>query len=461
MSDPNGTGPHVVVLGGGLAGVACAHRLGDEGVRVTLVDRNDYHQFQPLLYQVATSQLPAEDIARPHRTIFRDYPTVEVCTDEVVALDPAAHSVTLAGGRQLSGSHLVIAAGAQPQFFGVPGAAEHAFPLYAVADAERLRLQLQGLLTEAADAPPEADGVQVVVVGGGPTGVETAGALAELMAALAATERIRRPGRISLVDRGGAVLGAFSERSHSYAHDKLTSHGVDLRLHSGVASVHADHVELADHSTIDTKVVIWAGGESAAPIVASSGLRTGRGGRIDVEPDLTVDGHPGVYAVGDAANVPDNAVAPEKDGGTRPSTLPQLGSVAQQSGRWAAENILRELRGSSREPFRYKDKGIMAMIGRNAAVAEVGKHRHQVEGPMAFAAWLGVHAMLLSGAHSKADAFLSWAWDYFDRDHPAIVEASATPARIAWADDTEDVPNIVVDRRTPTAAGQVRGGEHG
>ena len=168
---------------------------------------------------------------------------------------------------------------------------------------------------------------------------------------------------------------------------------------------------------------------------------TGRGGRIDTQPELSVDGFPGVYAVGDVANIPD----------PKGNTLPQLGSVAQQSGVWAAENILRELRGEPTKPFRYKDKGIMAMIGRNAAVAEVGKHRHEVEGPIAFAAWLGVHATLLSGAHSKTDAFLSWAWDYFDRDHAATVEAASAPKRIAWGDRETDVPHISLDdRRTTT-----------
>ncbi len=153
-------------------------------------------------------------------------------------------------------------------------------------------------------------------------------------------------------------------------------------------------------------------------------------------------GYPRTYAVGDVANIP--------AGGDAAPTLPQLGSVAQQSGRWAARNIVRELNGQATEPFAYKDKGIMAMIGRNAAVAEVGRHHHQVEGPIAFAAWLGVHAMLLSGVHSKTDAFLTWAWDYFDRDHAATVEVSATPGRVAWADEGEDVPNIVLDRPAVT-----------
>ncbi len=426
----------VVVLGGGLAGVACAHTLGDEGVDVVLVDRNDYHQFQPLLYQVATSQLPAEDIARPHRTIFSKYPTVEVRTAEVTAIDPDNRSVTLGDGSVITGSHLVLAAGGQAEYFGVPGAAEHAFPLYSVADAERLRLHFQELVESAGDDAQALDeSLDVVVVGGGPTGVEVTGALAELTRALAALGEIPRPGRIFLVDRGTALLGAFSDKSHSYAHQKLTEHGADIRLETGVASVHHDRVELADGTTIPTRTVVWGGGESAAAIAGTAGLPTGRGGRVDVRPDLAVEGFPGVYAVGDVANIPDRS-------GT---TLPQLGSVAQQAGVWAARNILRERNGEPATPFRYKDKGIMAMIGRNAAVAEVGKRRHEVEGPIAFAAWLGVHATLLSGAHSRTDAFLTWAWDYFDRDHAATVEASATPQRIAWGDHEDDVPHISLD----------------
>jgi NADH dehydrogenase len=247
---------------------------------------------------------------------------------------------------------------------------------------------------------------------------------------------------VHLVDRGTAVRGQFSPRGQQYAHEHLAEAGVDLRLGTGVKEVHAEAVDLDDGTRLPTRTVIWAGGESAAVIAESAGPRTGRGGRIDVRADLGVEGFPEVWAVGDVANIPSGPHA-------EATTLPQLGSVAQQSGRWAAQNILRSTQGDAAAPFHYKDKGIMAMIGRNAAVAEVGAHRHEVDGPLAFAAWLGVHAMLLSGVHSRTDAFLSWAWDYFDRDHAATVESHDAPRRIAWGDDTDDVPHIDLGQPAP------------
>ena len=426
----------VVILGGGLAGVSCARALGQEGVSVTLVDRNDYNQFQPLLYQVATSQLPAEDIARPLRAILADLPTVDVVVADVESAKLSDRTLTLRDGRTISGDHLVIAAGARPNFFGIPGAAEHSFPLYSVADAERLRRHIQALL----EHPDEQGAFDIVVVGAGPTGVETAGALAELGHALRVTGHLPNRGSVHVVDRGPVLLPPFSDKAHEYAKKKLTGENVVLHLGKGVTQVREDGVDLDDGTSIVARTVIWGGGESAASIASDAGPAAGRGGRIDVRPDLTVEGYPGVYAVGDVANVPAGVE------GTA-HALPQLGSVAQQSGAWTAHNIMRERRGEALMPFRYKDKGIMAMIGRNAAVAEVGKHRHQVEGPAAFAAWLGVHAMLLSGVHCKIDAFLTWAWDYFDRDHSAILEIYSAPQRIVWAHADSERPHIPLDRR--------------
>src|SRR4051794_13983649 len=365
VNETRAVADRVLVLGGGLAGVACAQKLGDEGIDVVLVDRNDYHQFQPLLYQVASSQLPAEDIARPHRVIFADYPSVTLVAGQASAVTLSPPGVVLSDGQTLTGSYLVMAAGARPNFFGVPGAAEHAFPLYSVADAERLRLHLQQLLQQAMadEAAMQPSQLDVVVVGGGPTGVETTGALAELMLALHKTGRLARPGRVTLVDRGDALLAQFSGKAHSYATTKLVDAGATVRLGVGVTAVTPDRVVFDDGSEIATRTVVWGGGESGATVAQTAGPVPGRGGRIDVLPDLSVPGYPGCYVVGDVANIPD---------ATTPGTsLPQLGSVAQQSGKWAAENIVRGLNGKTPSSFVYKDKGVMAMIGRNAAVAEV------------------------------------------------------------------------------------------
>ena len=188
-----------------------------------------------------------------------------------------------------------------------------------------------------------------------------------------------------------------------------------------------DRVVLSDGDVIMTRTVVWGGGEKPADVVGTAGLPQGHGGRVEVQPDLTVAGYPQVYVLGDAANIP----------GADGKALPQLGSVAQQSGAWAAQNILDHIAGKQAADFRYKDKGIMAMIGRNAAIAEMGAHRHEVEGPVAFAAWLGVHAALLSGTRNKVDAFISWGWDYFSKNRATAIVDRPDDARIDWGDDDQ------------------------
>ena len=421
-----------IVVGGGMAGVACAAELAEHGVVVTLIDRHNYTQFQPLLYQVATSQLPAEDVARPLATAFKERPAVTTVTAEISGVDPATRTVTTAGGTHGPADHLVLAAGSQPNFFGVPGAAEHSFPLYSVADARRLRRHLRDRLRDLCNPAGGADPYTVIICGGGPTGVETAGALAELFGALREQGKLAGEATVRLVDHGQALLRPFTDKSHEYALEKLTDKGVQVTFGVAVSGVQADSATLSDGSTVPTDTVIWAGGISGAPVVGASGLATGRGGRIDVDADLSVPGHPGVFAVGDVANVPDQ----------HGRALPQLGSVAEQSGRWAAKNIVALTKGEQATPFHYHDKGIMAMIGRNAAVAEVGKHRHHLEGPLAFVAWLGLHAVLLSGMHSRVDAFLNWADDYFHHERAADLELEDSVGRIAWADDEADRPTL-------------------
>jgi NADH:ubiquinone reductase (H+-translocating) len=422
---------HVLVVGGGFAGVGCARRLArEDGVRVTLLDRNNYHQFQPLLYQVATSLLAPSDIAFSLRKLFSDDHEVYVRLAEVESIDPGAHAVTTTTGERFEGDAVVIAAGSAPNFFRTSGAAEHALPLYSLDDAQRLRSRIIGVF-EAADSDPslvEQGALNFVIVGAGPTGVELAGALADLIHDTLSVEYhdlAVSDAQIHVVDLGHALLGAFSDTAHDYASKVLGRRGVRMHLGVAVTEIGAGHVTLGDGTTIRTRCVVWGGGIKAPGIAAHAGVAQGRGGRIDVMPDLTVDGHPGVYAVGDIANIP------SPDGGTHP----QLGSVALQSGTWAAENLLADLAGKPRTSFHYHDKGIMAMIGRGAAIAEVGPHRHELHGPVAFSAWLGVHAALMTGVRNRIDAFVAWGGDYFSRSRGPQVLDRTEAARIDWGED--------------------------
>lgn len=393
----------VIVVGAGFAGVAAAKELGRKGVRVLLIDSNNYHQFQPLLYQLATSQIGVSAIARPLRSVFRRFKTVRVLTAKVESVDAAERSVTTAEGRTLRAEVLVIAVGAVPNFFNTPGAEEFAFPLYSVTDATRLGTGLTRLLDQA-DRSPDGS-VDVVVVGGGPTGVETAGAMAENVKYVVRkyfSPALAARCKVHLVDMVPSVLNMFSTKSQSYATEHLTKIGVQLHMGVGVTEVRKDGVTLADGSTVPAQIVVWAGGLKAGDLIANSGLTQGRGGRVDVNPDLTAPDVDGVYVLGDAANITDSTGA----------KLPQLGSVAQQAGKWAANNIIADLRGGTRRPFSYFDKGYMAMVGRGAAVAELGRKRLQLQGPFAFLSWLLVHLALLSGLQQKARALFSWLNGY-------------------------------------------------
>jgi NADH dehydrogenase len=426
---------HVVIVGGGFAGVGCAKKLaGEEGVHVTLIDQRNYHQFQPLLYQVATSQLAAADIAASLRKTFHKHDNVDVKLAKVTGVDPLTHSVTTAEGESYTGDVLVLAAGAQANFFNTPGAAEHTFPLYSLADAERLRTRILTVFEDADRDPALIDqgALNFVIVGAGATGTELAGAMADMINETMTVEYhdlAVEKAKVYVVDLGHVVLNGFSDKAHAYASKVLQDRGVELKLGTGVKEVAADHVILSDGTTIQTRCVAWAGGLKAGSPAAASGIPQGRGGRIDVEPDLTVDGYPGVYVIGDIANVP----------GPDGVAYPQLGSVALQSGQSVALNILAEVGGDDRMPFHYHDKGIMAMIGRGAAVAEVGKHRHELHGSIAFAAWLGVHAALMSGVRQRVEAFIDWGWDYFSKTKgPSVLDQRSDAAHINW-DDALDV----------------------
>ena len=319
---------HVVIVGGGFAGVGCAHELAKHPhhARVTLIDRHDYHQFLPLLYQVATFQLAGTDVEDKLSDLYKRHDTVEVVQADVTAADPDARSITLDDGRTIEGDYLVLAAGSQANFFGTPGT-EHAFPLYSLDDARPLRGRILELFEDAERDHSLVDQGELtfVVVGAGATGTEVTGALADLVREVLPS---RFPSlapahcRIIVVDAGKAVLGPFSPKAHAYASKILTDRGVEIRLGTTVKEVAEDHVLLSDGDSIPTRCVVWGGGIEAAPLAHTIGLKQGRGGRIDVRDDLTVDDHPRVFVAGDLANIP----------GPDGRAFPQLGSVALQAG---------------------------------------------------------------------------------------------------------------------------------
>jgi NADH dehydrogenase len=429
MSAANGR-RHVVIVGGGFAGLGCAQRLADhDHVRVTVIDRNNYHQFQPLLYQVATSLLSPNDVAHSLREVFSDQENVDVKLAEISAIDPASKTVTASDGEQWTGDALVLAAGSQPNFFNTPGAAENSFPLYSLDNATRLRSRILGLF-EQVDRRPDLmkrGALNFVIVGGGPTGVEVAGALADMVRETVPAEYRgldADSARIYLVDHGESLLAPFSDKAHKYVAKVLMDRNVELLLGTGVKEVGTGHALLSDGAVIPTRCVIWGGGIMAAPVAAECGLALGKGGRVDAQPDLTLAGTEGVYVVGDIANI-----APDGQ------PLPQLGSVAMQSGKAAADNILAGLEGKPRTAFAYRDKGIMAMIGRGAAIAEVGKNHHEVHGQLAHMAWLGVHATLMTGTRDKIEAIVDWGWDRFTKTGGPHVLDRGDAAEIDWDDD--------------------------
>ncbi len=424
---------HVVIVGGGFAGVNCARKLAEHHpeIRVTLIDKNNYQQFQPLLYQVAAGFLAPSNVAFSLRNTLVRHPNIELKMGEIVSADLESRTVVTAQGQSYHGDYLVLAAGSQANFFGTPGADQYSYPLYSLHDAELLRSRILAVL-EAADRDPSliAKGaLNFVLVGGGPTGCEMAGTLGDMIHHALKEEYPNLPlsqAGIHVVDMGHCVLSAFSTKAQAYAAKMLEERGVQIHLGTAVKEVASGHVVLSDDSHIPTHTVIWAGGLRASSLSGNVGVRAGHGGRIDVEPDLTVKGYPSVYALGDFANIM----------GANGKPLPQLASVAEQAGKWCAKNIDADMSEEPRKPFDYFDKGIMAMIGRSAAVAEVGPHRHELQGPIAFTAWLGVHVALLSTMRAKMEAFVEWAWDYFSEVKGDQVLDRFSQESIDWnADD--------------------------
>ncbi|MGC5626877.1 NAD(P)/FAD-dependent oxidoreductase [Georgenia sp. Z1344] len=417
-----GVREHVVIVGGGFGGLAAARALKNAEVDVTLVDKNLYNTFQPLLYQVATATLNPGDISYFLRSARGKQKNLRVVRGEITGVDADAHRVQLADGRRMRYDRLVLAVGVTANFFGTPGADELAYPLYTRSQAIRLRDTLFARLEAAAQHPDPGD-VRVVVVGGGATGVETAGALAELRNKdfpIAYPDIDKSRMHVTLVDMAPNLLMPFSEHSQRYTAEALRERGVDLRLGSGVKEVRSDGVELADGTFLPAMVVIWAGGVTAYKQVGDWGLPQGKGGRFETDEYLKVVGVEDIYAVGDAA--------------VSPAGLPQLAQPAIQGGEYVGAVIAEET-GAARDhrparralPFQYDDQGILATIGRSSAVAEV-RGLPNLTGFPAWTIWTGVHLISLLGQRNRVATMVNLGSRYLTwRGGHNIIVGDAPP----------------------------------
>jgi NADH dehydrogenase len=406
--------PHVVIVGAGFGGLGVAEQLTHVPVNVTLIDRHNYHTFQPLLYQVATSLLNAEDVGAPVRSIFRDEENVNFRMGTVTGINVPGRKIQLDDGEEISYEYLVLAGGATVNYFGTPGVAEHAFPLYTLMNAVRLRNQVMKQFEAAdRDAAIINDGaLNFVIVGAGPTGVETAGALSDLFYNLLpldyhqlATEKAR----IILVEMGQEVLAAFKENLRAYARKELQDRRVELRLGESVAEVGPTSVKLKSGEEIKAHTLVWAAGVQANPLAHMLGMPQGRGGRVKLNPDLSVPDHPEIFVVGDMGEVASEG-----------KLLPQLGSVAMQSGEHVGRQIARRIAGEETQAFKYWDKGFMATIGRGSAVVEFPNQR-TLHGSLAYFAWLGVHLALLNGMRNRIETLWNWGWSALTHDRAARI----------------------------------------
>jgi NADH:quinone reductase (non-electrogenic) len=402
-----GTGarrPRVVVVGGGFGGLGTVLNLKKADADVVLVDRHDYHTFQPLLYQLATGLLETSAVGHSLRDLVQDQDNATIHKDSVTAIDLAAREVRFAEMEPLTYDFLVLALGAEVNFFGTDGAAEHAFPMYTLTDAVRLKEHVLERW-EAADKDSslvEDGAVNVVVVGGGPTGVESAGAIAELYRGDFAKDYPNMPqekARVVLVEAGPEIFSMFKPNLRAYTKEALEKRTVEVITGQAVASVSPTRVRLKSGTEIPAHTLVWGAGLQGNKLVQSLGLDLERGNRIGVGPDLTVAGHPEVYAVGDIAAISDARTE---------HALPQLGSVALQSGEHAGETIARRLKGKEPKPFKYRDKGTMATIGRGAAVVQMLGGR-TMKGLKAQVAWGTVHLALLPTNEDRAKAVVDWA----------------------------------------------------
>ena len=397
--------PHVVILGGGFGGLSAAKRLRGAAVRVTLLDRRNHHLFQPLLYQVATATLSPGDIAAPIRWVLRRQRNLRVLLGAAKAVDVSARRILLTDGATLDYDYLIVATGASHAYFGHPEWAPHAPGLKTLEDALEIRRKLLLAFERAeweADPARQQWLLTFVIVGGGPTGVELAGTLAEI-----ARRTLRQEfraidtsrARIVLVEAGPTILPAFPEKLRNASRASLQRLGIDVRERTAVTEIDAQGVSLGSER-LDAGTVLWAAGVAASPVVATLGAPLDRAGRVVVNPDLSIPDHPEVLVVGDAAAFLHQTGRP----------LPGVAQVAMQGADRAARNVIRLIENQPTRAFEYRDKGSMAIVGRGSAIADFGWT--SFSGVVAWFAWLFIHIFMLIGFRNRLAVLLQWGTAY-------------------------------------------------
>jgi len=402
----------VVIVGGGFAGLYAAKALGGKPVEITLVDRKNHHTFQPLLYQVATGVLSPGEIASPLRRILHRARNAEVLLGEVIGFDLTAQRVKLQDGAELAYDDLIVAAGARHSYFGHDDWAADAPGLKTIEHALEIRRRVL-LAFEKAERAAYLTGthepLHFAVIGGGPTGVELAGAVADIARRAMAKDFKAidtTKARVTLFEGAPHILGVYPEALSLKAEKQLRELGVEVRTGCLVTAVEPGRIKVGDE-WIPASVTLWATGVAASPLGKALGAPVDRAGRVLVQPDLSLPGHPNVFVLGDMAFLKD----------ANGNVVPGLGAAATQQGKATAANILRDLRGEPRVPFRYRDKGTMATIGRNRAVAQIGKL--QFSGLLAWLQWAFVHVFLLIGFRNRLMTMAEWGWAYFTRERSA------------------------------------------
>jgi NADH:ubiquinone reductase (H+-translocating) len=393
------SGPSVVIIGGGFAGLSALNALASARVAVTLVDRNVYSTFQPLLYQVATAGLTSTDVAYPLWSVTRKT-GARFHKGQLSQVDTGQQKVRLDDGAELGYDYLILATGVSANFFGIPGADQHSMSMYTRRDAVAVRERLLDELEQRSWGRNSAD-LNITIAGGGATGVELAGTLAELRnIALPAAFPAINPAsmHVTLIEQAPSLLAAFRPRQREYARQQLLDRGVDIRLSSTIKEVTADGVTLADGTSVASDITIWAAGVAAPGAIDQLGLAHGHAGRLAVGPDLRIEGQEKIFAAGDISV-------------SRQDPVAQLAQPAIQEGRHAARQIRRLMAGQPTEPFSYHDKGIMATIGSRSAVVElpIGV---RLRGTLAWLAWLGLHLVTLLGGRNRIVALVNLSWRY-------------------------------------------------